>query len=847
MTKRQHGFARKIVKLYLLPTVILFVTLASNVTAQTIPDGTLGNGESVVNSDVPIPEKGISTLVDGGVVQGINLFHSFSEFNVSENGLFFALPNNTKIENVVSRVTGSKPSQILGRIGVIGDANLFLINPNGIIFGPKSSLDLKGSFVATTATAIQFGDQGFFNASVPNAVPLLTVSPSAFFFSRPDTKSITSRSMESAGTRTSLVPEFFPKKELFGLEVPDGKSLLLLGGNVTIDGGGLNALGGRVEIGSVSGAGTVELAVNGSDLHLNIPKSVSRGDITLLNGATVDTSGDKGGVVQLLGKDISLIDGSRIISETSGSLNGSDLIINATHSLKLSDLAVISTTTTGVGNSGSLEITINDLQVKDGSSISTFSLGDGNGGNLNINAANLIELNGTKLVSRLDVNSGLFSSANAKGNGGNIVINQAKDLIIRDGAAISTNSGGIFSVVNKTFVPATGNAGNLKIITTDSVQLFGRKESFIDLSTFGEGKAGNLDIFTKKLIIKDGSSISLVTYGAKPGGNFNAVVTDSTSLNGGGTLSAAALVRATGDAGNIILDTGSLDVNEGSTISVSSPEGKAGSLKVVANSIDLSNGFLIAETGKSGLEDGANIFLNVSKIVKIKSESLVSATAFSEAMGGNITFNTPLLVVFPPTGSEGSDIIAKADKGNGGNILIQAKGVFGIKEQVVREGNQSNDIDASSDFGAPGQVQLNVEADPSKDIVELPSIVVDPNALVSQTPCRRGSNSEFTRSGRGGLPPSLAQDLSHDAAQVGLVEPVAMANQASKHKGNSKVLVQTSSKVQSKLSDSDPAKPILPAQGWVFNSKGEVVLIANNPVPTGIQRLKVVPAGCPVP
>src|SRR4028118_915594 len=138
--------------------VAIFGTLwamsSDRVNAQIVPDNTLGAESSVVT---PIPNiPGIrSDRIDGGATRGPNLFHSFQEFNVGEGrGAYFANP--TGIENILTRVTGSNASNILGKLGVLGGANLFLLNPNGILFGANSSLDVQGSFLASTASSIQF-------------------------------------------------------------------------------------------------------------------------------------------------------------------------------------------------------------------------------------------------------------------------------------------------------------------------------------------------------------------------------------------------------------------------------------------------------------------------------------------------------------------------------------------------------------------------------------------------------------------------------------------------------------------------------------------------------------------
>jgi filamentous hemagglutinin family protein len=163
--------------------VAIFGTLCAmssdRVNAQIVPDNTLGAESSGVT---PIPNiPGIpSDRIDGGATRGANLFHSFQEFNVGEGrGAYFANP--TGIENILTRVTGSNASNILGRLGVLGGANLFLLNPNGIVFGPNATLDIQGSFLATTADRVQLGDNSYFSATQPQTSSLLSVSPERCF------------------------------------------------------------------------------------------------------------------------------------------------------------------------------------------------------------------------------------------------------------------------------------------------------------------------------------------------------------------------------------------------------------------------------------------------------------------------------------------------------------------------------------------------------------------------------------------------------------------------------------------------------------------------------------------
>ncbi len=157
----------------LLPFFLLTITLSTfslPASAQIIPDRTLGNENSIVT-----PLDSLRERIDGGAIRGSNLFHSFLEFNIPEGrAAYFSNPE--AIQSIFSRVTGNNPSYLLGTLGVLGNANLFFINPNGIIFGQNARLDISGSFVASTANSITFPDGSRFSATKPEGVPLLTIN-----------------------------------------------------------------------------------------------------------------------------------------------------------------------------------------------------------------------------------------------------------------------------------------------------------------------------------------------------------------------------------------------------------------------------------------------------------------------------------------------------------------------------------------------------------------------------------------------------------------------------------------------------------------------------------------------
>ncbi|WP_216351191.1 filamentous hemagglutinin N-terminal domain-containing protein [Leptolyngbya sp. 'hensonii'] len=215
--------------------------------------------------------KGIpSDRIEGGAVRGINVFHSFSQFSVGQGqGAYFATPAG--VQNILSRVTGDTPSIIQGRLGVVGNANLFLVNPKGIVFGPNSSLDVTGSFVGTTASGIPLGDKGSFSASDPGSSNLLAVEPSAMFL---NALQGTSGNITNQGTLAT------------------GKDLTLIGNNVTST-GALNTPNGQVTVAALGDASVRELTAQsallqaGNNLLLQESKLVTAGNMTLLADNTV--------------------------------------------------------------------------------------------------------------------------------------------------------------------------------------------------------------------------------------------------------------------------------------------------------------------------------------------------------------------------------------------------------------------------------------------------------------------------------------------------------------------------------------------------------------------------------
>ena len=371
--------------------------------SSIIADDTLGAETSLVIENfngLPIE------LITGGAVRGQNLFHSFEEFNVSEGrGAYFSSPAD--IQNILARVTGSNRSEILGTLGTFGNStpNLFLINPNGIIFGANAKLDVGGSFVATTANAVRLGETGLFSASKPETSTLLAINPNAFFFNQlANQAKIVNRSTATTPVLGYSLNGLPPRD---GLHVPQGRSLLLLGGDVRLEGGVLQALGGRVELGGLSAPGTVKLNGNGEGLSLGFPEEVMLSDVSLTNRARVFASAGGDGSMAINAQTVELLGESMIVA--------GDIFIQASQNLELNRSEIDGTKVSGDGGDITLRVG-NVLLMRNYSNISTTSKrygAGGDGGKITITADFIVAVP----VEDSDIIANAFN-----GRGGNINI-----------------------------------------------------------------------------------------------------------------------------------------------------------------------------------------------------------------------------------------------------------------------------------------------------------------------------------------------------------------------------------------------------------------------------------------
>ena len=794
----------------------IITSLGNCANAQITPDNTLGNENSNVTSTGSVDQ------IEGGATRGANLFHSFEEFSVDQGQAAY-FTNPAGIENILSRVTGSNPSEILGTLGVSGgNANLFLINPNGIVFGPNARLDVGGSFVGTTANGIGLANGDMFSANPGDALPnqLLNVNPNAFFFNQVAAQPIINRSTAGGA----------------GLEVPQGKSLLLVGGNVSLEGGRLQAPGGRVELGGLARSGNIGLSVAGDELRSSFPDQVQRADISLTNRARVNVAAGGGGSIAVNAQDLNLVEGSKLeagITPTSklGSVDSKagDIEINATEAITLADQSIITNSVQpkAIGKGGDIHITAGSFSATNGSELFASTEGQGDAGNVTIEARDTVEFAG---LAPNQFSSGAYSQvlSEGRGEGGSISV-EARSLSVTNGAVLATSTRG------------QENAGSVTIDVRDTVEFKGGDEKGRDfpysgaysrVKAGGEGQAGNINIKTGSLSVTNGAVLATSTRGQGNAGSVTIDVRDTVEFKGGDEKGRAFLYsgaysqveqRGVGQAGDLTITTEQLIVRDRAKVTVSSTgSGNAGELRVEASSIRLENqGKIISET-KAG--QGGNIALQLQDLLLLREQSQISTTAGTAEAGGdggNIDIDSDFIVAVP---GESSDITANAFAGNGGNIDIDAFSVFGIEPRELENpaSNDINDITASSELGLEGTIEIDTpDVDPSRGLVELPTVPVETEVAQACSPGSSQQQSEFVVTGRGGLPPTPEEALSSDAIQVDWVslKPEAAEEQESKE-------AEENSPTSGSSNPSVPNQ-IVEAQGWVTAPNGEVVLTAS--------------------
>ncbi|BAZ10291.1 filamentous hemagglutinin outer membrane protein [Calothrix sp. NIES-4071] len=706
---------------YLKLKIIINLTLGSSLTflgngaiaqipPSIIPDNTLGAETSQI-----MPIKPDVDQINGGAIRGINLFHSFQEFNVHEGrGAYFNNP--TGIENIISRVTGTNTSKIMGTLGVQGKANLFLINPNGIIFGANSKLDINGSFLASTASSINFADDIKYSATNPQALLTIKLPIGLQFDDMPG-----AISLQNAR-----------------LEMQPGKTLALVGGNVNLDNSLILAPAGKVELGGLLKAGTVTL----EDGSLRYPANVERSDLSLLRNSGVNVRSLRGGDIAVNARNLNILGDSKLragIASGLGTVNsiGGNIDVDATGEVTITggdSFIANSVLSDAKGKGGDINLKADSLTVNQGGSVFAATYGQGDVGNVNINVADRIVFDG---MSDTGYNSGAFNRVEINGTGraGNLNIT-AKSLTVTNGAQIEASTYGkgdagninirsdtvifdgdapdlrkvqsfIFSsgAYSRAEPGSVGNSGNINIVATT---LKATNGGLITTSTDAKGNAGNVNINARDIIF-DGEG----KYNDTPGFGFSASSGAYSNVRR----------RGQGNSKGITITTNSLTLKRGAVVHVTTRgQGSGGDILINAADTVILDGYgvhgystgLYSNTEPASIGKGGVITVNAGNI-KIQDGAVINVITENAYNGGSVNVNAANLEI--ATG--GQIVTATRNQGNAGDIKLnlsnqitlsgsdpafneRALGILKLGVDIITNQGAASGLLASTDAKATG-------------------------------------------------------------------------------------------------------------------------------------------------
>ena len=665
---------------------VLLALVSTVAQAQITTDGTMGPAGTLPGPDYQIG-------ADLGRQVGGNLFHSFGQFSINTGeSATFSGPNS--VSNIIGRVTGGNESFIDGTLrSTIPGANLYLLNPAGVLFGEHARLDVPGSVHVSTADYLRLSDGGRFDARTP-ANSVLTVAPvAAFGF------------LGGTPGRITIEGAF--------LQVPEGQTLSLIGGDLTLTNATLYAPAGRINVAAVASAGEViptdtDLTLQGfgalgtftleqtTAQRLRVDRGDPFGEVELGN---LDVSGNGGGAIFIRGGQFSVQNG-RIFADTYGAEPGRGMSIQVDR-LALRGGSLIRANTLGVGSAGSIRVTAPVVEMRDGSSIKSDTAHTG--------AAGAIELEVDRLL--LGEGSSLTSATTGSGPGGTLTITAREAVTLTGGSSLFTNS----------MAGATGAAGRIRV-TAPVVEVLGGSGIFSD--TYGSGAAGAIELQVDRLLVSGWSKVSSSTFGSGDGGPITVTAREAVILTEHSDLKASSLEGATGAAGRIRVTAPLVAVRDESAIqSDTAHTGAAGAIELQVDRLLLDTGGKLATT-TSGSGDGGSITVTAREAVTLARGSGLFASSLAGATGaaGRIRVTAPIIALRDKshirsdtahTGAagaielevdrlllgEGSSLTSTTSgSGPGGTLTVTAR------EAVTLTGGSSLRANADGANGSAGQI-----------------------------------------------------------------------------------------------------------------------------------------------
>lgn len=672
-SRLQTLFWPSIWEYFLIGAVVFSNPVWADVTGGIATDGTMGPSRILSGASVTIPQS-------LGTTAGNNLFHSFTEFNIA-NSQTVEFTGSHALQNVISRVTGTDVTEIGGTLrSSIANAAFYFINPNGITFGAGAQVDVPGAFHAGTADKIDFaGNSGVLYADSNQASTLSTEAPAAFGFL--GTSTANNGLIEVNNTHLTVGP---------------GQTLDMVAGKISVENRALVAApGGEVRLVAMKGAGSVSLerSPDGTlPLPVAVPTAVNGGDI-VVNASAIDGTGEGGGRIALWGGDTSFTN-STGYNDNSGatdatSAKGVDIRAN---SLRV-DNSWISFDALAAGKAGNVRLEATETMAIDKNGhIKSSAFGLGNAGNVMLNAKTLDIFNG----------GNVSSSTYAQGNAGTVTVTAATLKI--DSQGYEKAATGIVSRANP---GSSGQAGDVLVRAGTLEVVNGGR---ISSSTFTHGNAGNVEVTADTLMIdSQGYSAGATSIFSKAeagsngqAGNVTVQAGELDIVNAGDISSST---DAQGNAGNVTIRAAILNILNGGVVSsFTSGQGNAGNVEIAADSLTLnSQGNSATATGiysranQDSSGHAGNVAVHAGSF-DIVNGGNVSSSTFAEGDAGDVNVSAETLTIDGQgNGSRATGINSQANqgRGNAGNVAIQAGTLNIVNGGVVSsstfaEGNAGN-------------------------------------------------------------------------------------------------------------------------------------------------------------
>ena len=659
-----------------------------------------------------------------------NLFHSFQQFNLSqgERATFTSSGSTGPISNVIGRVTGGSQSSINGTIAsTITGANLYLINPSGIVFGPSATVNISGGFYASTANYLKMADGTKIPTANPDSSTFSAASPVAFGFLTPPPAAIAVN-----GSR---------------LGVSSGQTLGLVAGQISINpasppaaptGATLSAPAGTIHVTSVAGSGEVpvnprfasalpvtsfgRVGIQGGSTPSTLTVSNANvlgngGSVFIRCGAlTIDfgtvaannSNSGPGGQLALYGDgQITLRNGASVQAVATGSGSGAAVTLStaAAGTIGVDGARTLLTFgSAGSGNGGAISVQTGRLTLSNGGALTSVAQASGDGSPIAINAETIVADGGSAFNFSTGIFSTTSSTASNAGGGGAISI-VSGELALHNGANVLAGSCAARTCLASGALPPAGiggavavSAGSLTIDSAASLGTFAR----------GTGTAGDVSVTAVGPVTIDRGPITsiLAGIGSETGGGGNAgkvaLRAGALTLSNDGLVASVTLPGATGNSGNVSVDvTGPLSitgVSSGITGS-SFSSGKGGNVTVTAGSITIdSSGSISSQAGSSG--DGGGVTVMAGSL-KIASSGEITASTFGRGASGSVSVSVAGELAIDGAATRPglfTGIFSQANQGSAGNagrVSVDAGSI-----SIVNNGTISGSTSGSGNGGS---------------------------------------------------------------------------------------------------------------------------------------------------